>query len=109
MVVKWLDRVASIRHPEVVDNAAPRAIDLVNTFRLDRGEVGDVLADDLRDWLGPVPDAVVERFRRLRDALRRLAAETVSDDRPAATSPVDLADAVAVVNRACASAPAWSE
>jgi predicted RNA-binding Zn ribbon-like protein len=81
----------------------------MNTFRLGRDGPSDVLAEDLAEWLGPVPPAVVGRFRELRDALRRLAAESVTDDRPTATSPVDLATAVAVLNRACASAPAWSE
>lgn len=84
-------------------------VDLMNTFRLGRNGPSDVLDDDLRDWLGPLPGPAAERFRDLRDALRRLAAESVSDDRPAAASPVDLAAAVDVLNRTCAAAPAWSE
>jgi predicted RNA-binding Zn ribbon-like protein len=52
----------------------------------------------------------VERFRELRGALRRLAREATDDTRPTALSPVpDLSTAVATVNRACASAPTWSQ
>lgn len=53
--------------------------------------------------------ASVERFRQLRDALRRIAAILTGDTRVAAASPTgDLAAALAVVNAACAHAPAWS-
>ena len=78
------------------------SVELMNTFSLDRGEVRDELAARLE-----LP--LVDRFRELRTALRRLAAEVVADDRPAALVPMDVAEAVDVVNRACASVPTWSE
>lgn len=52
---------------------------------------------------------LVENFRQLRDALRRLAAIATVDSRQAAAAPIGLDRAVAVVNRACAYAPTWSE
>jgi predicted RNA-binding Zn ribbon-like protein len=74
------------------------SVELMNTFRLDRGEVRDVL-----------DSPPVDRFRELRNAVRRLAAEVVADDRPAAAVPMDVSEAVDVVNRACASVPTWPE
>jgi predicted RNA-binding Zn ribbon-like protein len=79
------------------------SVELMDTFSLGRGGV----RDELEARLGPSP--LTDRFRELRDALRRLAAEVVSDDRPAAAVPMDVTAAVEVVNRACASAPTWSE
>ncbi len=71
------------------------SVELMNTFSLHRGEVRDELVGD--------------RLRELRDALRRLAAEVVADDRTAAAVPMGVPEAVGVLNRACASAPSWSE
>ncbi|MET9480743.1 CGNR zinc finger domain-containing protein [Streptomyces sp. NPDC006638] len=112
----------------------PLPAELMNTVWADREGVYDALVDagDLARWLRAVegyfsppleldgprtgaggvsgPDGPpVERFRELRDALRRLAAVATEDTRPAAVSPVaSLAAAVAAVNRACAHAPGWS-
>jgi predicted RNA-binding Zn ribbon-like protein len=71
---------------------------------------------NLQAWLtavrpggdGPSPDASdLERFRALRDALRRLAAVLTDDTRPSAASPItDVGRAIAEVNRAAALAPA---
>jgi predicted RNA-binding Zn ribbon-like protein len=75
---------------------------------------------------GDVPPPLAADFRQLRDALRRLAAAVTHDGRPAAVPhdgrpaavPHDgrpaavmspTGDDVAVVNRACASAPVWSQ
>ncbi|MFJ2647339.1 CGNR zinc finger domain-containing protein [Streptomyces sp. NPDC087420] len=111
----------------------PLPVELMNTLWADREGVYDALVDagDLARWLravearfsprleldgaeaGAASDSgrpPVERFRELRDALRRLAAVATGDTRPAAASPVpDLAPAVAAVNRACAYAPTWSQ
>ncbi|MEE4546564.1 CGNR zinc finger domain-containing protein [Streptomyces sp. V4-01] len=54
---------------------------------------------------------LLAEFRRLRDALRRLAAEATADDRPAAHAAngrLDLPAAVAHLNEACGFAPASS-
>ncbi|MFI9100182.1 CGNR zinc finger domain-containing protein [Streptomyces fildesensis] len=110
----------------------PLPVELMNTVWADRDGLHDALADaaDLARWLGDVaprfepalaldePVAasgpsplvpLVDRYRRLRDALRRLAAVVTEDPRPAAASAApDLAVAVEAVNRACAYAPEWS-
>jgi predicted RNA-binding Zn ribbon-like protein len=115
----------------------PLPVELMNTVWADRDGVHDSLldADDLARWLtsvrprlpvGPTADdgarsagedpaddglsgALVGEFRQLRDALRRLAAVTTADPRPAASSATkDLTAAVDAVNHACAYAPAWS-
>lgn len=49
------------------------------------------------------------RFRALRDALRRLAAQLTDDTRSAVASAVDVDQAVAAVNSAAAQAPTWPE
>lgn len=64
-------------------------------------------------WLRQVhPDGAgdtVRDLRRLRDALRRLAALATGDPRSAAASAIEDRDgALAVVNLACAHAPTWS-
>jgi predicted RNA-binding Zn ribbon-like protein len=83
-----------------VDGAAfvlpgePVPVRLMNTVRADRGGVHDALTTpgDLRAGLAAVyPDvephgADLDRFRALRDALRRLAALVTGDHRPAAAS-----------------------
>jgi predicted RNA-binding Zn ribbon-like protein len=110
----------------------PLPIELMNTVWADRDGVHDALrdADGLARWLrelrprlvpdaGPGADrgldhplegdALAARYRRLRDALRRLAAAATDDDRPAAASPTpDVATAVDILNSACADAPTWS-
>lgn len=110
----------------------PLPVELMNTVWADRDGVHDSLldADGLARWLasvrprlpvGPaatgtagateeVPSlALLDEFRQLRDALRRLAAVATDDTRPAAASATaDLTAAVDAVNRACAYAPAWS-
>ncbi|RZL78103.1 MAG: hypothetical protein EOP32_22840 [Rhodococcus sp. (in: high G+C Gram-positive bacteria)] len=48
-------------------------------------------------------------LRVLRDALRRLAAESTRDPRQGWTSPVSRNAAVDAINQACATAPTWSE
>jgi predicted RNA-binding Zn ribbon-like protein len=106
----------------------PLPVELMNTVSAERGRVTDALSNDAETaaWLRAVADrigaetgtpselldedalqAVAEDLRQLRDALRRLAAETTADPRPAATAP-DLArqDAVDTVN---ALARTWPE
>ena len=97
----------------------PLPVELMNTIWGDRAGVYDALADadGLAAWLTAVkidPDGadeqVNDRFRRLRDALRRLAAVATGDQRPAAESAIpDPSAAVAAVNEACACDPTWSE
>ena len=104
----------------------PLPVELVNTVWADRGGVHDALAEpggatawlravcqrvellsptDL-DALGNAGErALAQRLRHLRDALRRLAAQTTADPRPAATSAsADVDAAVAAVNEAAPSA-----
>ena len=97
-------------------SAEPLPVQLMNTIRADRGVVQDALATpgELRAWLGVVGQrdmargADLERFRTLRDALRRLAALLTADDRPAAASATtDVKRAVADVNAAAALASTW--
>lgn len=110
----------------------PFPVELMNTVWADRTGVFDELRDPasaLRWWravehrvpasrsggspqehvdvLGP---ELVDSLRRLRDALRRLAAEVTGDDRSAAESATrDRSSAIAVLNQLSASAPSWSE
>lgn len=111
----------------------PLPVELMNTLWADRDGVHDELhepAAALR-WLRAVeqrlPTAVgppartrgheatlaadvAHSLRPLRDALRRLAAEATSDERPAAVSPMrERMEAVAVLNSACARSPLWWE
>ncbi|WP_329459300.1 CGNR zinc finger domain-containing protein [Streptomyces sp. NBC_01497] len=110
----------------------PLPVELMNTVWADREGVHDALAprDDgsagADAWLLAVaprlslhpatppdgrPPATTgtESFTRLRDALRRLAAEATADTRPGRTpGGTDLATAVRVLNEACAGASAWS-
>lgn len=100
----------------------PVPVRLMNTIWADRHGVHDALgsADDLREWLSAVGAAAagrqeigpgdVDRFRRLRDALRRLAALLTEDPRPAAASPTaDVRQAVADVNQAVTEATTWPQ
>lgn len=109
------------------------AVELMNTLWADRDGVHDSLADQAEalawmrallprlprlpseadDWLRSArPDGlgdVVDALRRLRDALRRLAAEATVDPRAAAASPIASREAaLAVLDRSCAAAPTWS-
>jgi predicted RNA-binding Zn ribbon-like protein len=114
----------------------PLPVELMNTRWADHKGVHDSLLDaqDLAAWLSAVASrlppgadrepaadgaakfpavdrspALVGEFRRLRDALRRLAAASTEDDRPTArTDRPDFAAAIEAVNRACAHAPGWS-
>ncbi|WAL69080.1 CGNR zinc finger domain-containing protein [Amycolatopsis cynarae] len=108
----------------------PLPVELMNTIWADRDGVHDALAeqDGTKAWLHAVAprieliaaadldalvaaevDLIGERLHRLRDALRRLAAEATGDPRPAAASPVsELDSAVAEVNQAAAAVPRWS-
>ncbi|MFI6693360.1 CGNR zinc finger domain-containing protein [Streptomyces sp. NPDC050433] len=109
----------------------PLPVELMNTIWADRDGVHDELThpEGLAAWLrgvGPrlsaaeglslaqLPDPSADelrRFRRLRDALRHLAAVTTGDERgtrdPVAGADL-LATAVSAVNEACAYAPSWS-
>jgi predicted RNA-binding Zn ribbon-like protein len=95
----------------------PLPVRLMNTVWADRHGVHDDLTsvDRLRQWfartglpgsaqLGPEDLAA---FRRLRDAIRRIAAHVTDDDRPAPAGAADLAAALAALNADAAScAPA---
>ncbi|TCO49750.1 putative RNA-binding Zn ribbon-like protein [Actinocrispum wychmicini] len=96
----------------------PLPVELMNTVWADRDGVHDSLDSPagLADWLaavrprlphlpesGPLPLA---EFRRLRDALRVLAAAVTEDTR--STRELDVESAVDVLNASCAYAPNWS-
>ncbi|MEJ2863765.1 CGNR zinc finger domain-containing protein [Actinomycetospora flava] len=107
-------------------------VELMNTVWADRDGVHDALGTPalalgwwraVHDRLPPRPptvdhwlrepgpdglDAAADDLRRLRDALRRLAADTTGDDRPAGAALPDREVALAVLDRACAAAPTWS-
>ncbi|MEU6491934.1 ABATE domain-containing protein [Streptomyces sp. NPDC046984] len=106
----------------------PLPVELMNTVTADRGRTHDALDRDAgaAAWLravagrlgtdGPIAAeqldedavrAVAGPLRALRDALRRLAAETSEDPRPPATAP-DLArpEAISTLNRL---AQTWPE
>ena len=101
----------------------PVPVRLMNTIWADRSGLHDALTTtgDLRAWLAathpgpgqPEPGpGDLDRYRALRDALRRLAALVTGDTRAAAASAtvgVGVARAVAEVNRAAAQAPIWSK
>jgi predicted RNA-binding Zn ribbon-like protein len=98
----------------------PAPVRLMNTIWADTAGVHDDLTTPaaLHDWLvtvdhryaadalgNPRPDELAEA-KLLRDSLRRLAAFSTDDPRPAAQSPVDsVDDAVAAVNRAITHLP----
>ena len=93
----------------------PLPVRLMSTVWADRYAVHDALgaASDLGAWLAQTglldsaaPTTVqAESARRLRDALRALAAHVTGDARDRAVSPLDLSAAVAMVNDAIAAAP----
>lgn len=93
----------------------PAPVELMNTVWADRAGVHDALGtpDEALAWLRAVlPDLSppdLDRLRLLRDALRRLAAERTGDPRPPAGSAVPTrAEALRVLDDACAAAPTWS-
>lgn len=106
--------------PALLVPGEPVPVRLMNTVWADRAGLHDDLAsaDDLRAWLAatggpedraevPVDGGDLERFRRLRDALRRLAAFQTADEREAAISPTrEVSRAVEDVNDAMALVPA---
>lgn len=96
----------------------PVPIRLMNTVWADRTGVHDALGTprELRAWLAAaypreqVRGADLDRFRALRDALRRIAALLTADTRPAAASTTRSArQAVAELNRAAALAPTYPQ
>ena len=111
----------------------PLPVALMNTIRADRDGVHDTLDAGAVDWLRTAADVLladvardgaerdldvadgVAGLRRLRDALRRLAAELTDDPRPEAASAIPDRDAaLRVLNETCARATAtpalvWAE
>jgi predicted RNA-binding Zn ribbon-like protein len=108
-------------------------VELMNTVWADRARVHDELADpdsalewlravrdrlephpaELSDWLAQAEPAgareVTDSLRDLRDALRRLAAETTADPRDRAPGAIDSrATALDVLARSTAASPTWS-
>lgn len=110
----------------------PPPVELMNTIWADRSGVHDALSTDaevlawlravgprlageapgVATWLGadqPVDlgNTAIE-LRRLRDALRRLTAESTQDPRPAAASAISEHDqALKVLNQVAATSPSW--
>jgi predicted RNA-binding Zn ribbon-like protein len=111
----------------------PLPVALMNTIRADRDGVHDTLDTGAVDWLRTAADGLladialdgaerdldvadgVAGLRRLRDALRRLAADLTEDPRPEAASAIPDRDAaLRVLNETCARATAtpalvWAE
>ena len=98
-------------HPiELVLPAEPAPVRLMNTVWADRAGVHDALTDvdDLRVFLratgdpdvGEVTPGDLAAARRLRDALRRLAADVTGDGRPSAATGMGEQAAVRAVNAA---------
>jgi predicted RNA-binding Zn ribbon-like protein len=107
----------------------PLPVELMNTIWAGRDGVHDALRDAAAcvNWLASVPDLLpasgrativtanlkahdVVSLRRLRDALRRLAAIASADDRVRAASAIgDRQTAIDVLNGACAAEPSWSQ
>ena len=106
----------------------PLPVELMNTVWADRHGRHDAIADaaGAATWLSTVagvdlsvgPDGagndfdprLATRLRRLRDALRRLAADATDDPRPAAASAVpDRALALQILNDTSRSATFWPE
>lgn len=103
-------------------------VELMNTVSAERGRVTDALSTDagVAAWVRAVADRISSEagiglevpdedalqsisgdLRRLRDALRRLAAEMTQDPRPAVTAPaLERTDAIVTVN---ALAQTWPE
>lgn len=102
----------------------PLPVELMNTIWADRHTVHDAIDDPagVTGWLtavgllpGPKRGASVGAsaaadLRRLRDALRRLAADATDDERASAPSPIGTrASALAVLNQIAGSAPSWPQ
>jgi predicted RNA-binding Zn ribbon-like protein len=100
----------------------PLPVELMNTIWADRDGVHDALDNPagVTSWLlateacstgkARVTQSVAGELRLLRDALRALAAHATQDDRTSAASAIaDRSRAIRVLNRASASAPAWSQ
>jgi predicted RNA-binding Zn ribbon-like protein len=107
----------------------PLPVLLANTISIDRsGSVRDALGDlaDLHSWVHAIgrsldltppdsPDdavdvAAAQRLIALREAIRRLAAESTADPRTAGQSVVpDAATAVTVINESSALVTLWPE
>ncbi|MGV9249375.1 ABATE domain-containing protein [Streptomyces sp. NPDC003710] len=108
----------------------PLPVELMNTIWADRHGVHDALSEPAgtQAWLRAVTprldlishddldalattdtDRLARRLARLRDALRRLAAEATGDPRPSATPATGKLDAaVAAVNEAASAESRWS-
>ena len=106
----------NVPHPiELVLPGEPAPVRLMNTVWADRAGVHEALTDvdDLRLFLrtvgvadlGNVTPGDLAATRRLRDALRRLAADVTGDDRSRAASALDEAGALAAVNAALGALP----
>lgn len=108
----WADR--SGVHDALADGAGTLAWLRAMEPRLPRSPAVDRWLGDVSPTEPPTePPAelsdATEGLRRLRDALRRVAAIRTADPRPAAASAIeDVLDAVGVVNGAAAAAPRWS-
>jgi len=107
--------VAKVHPVATVSPDEPAAVRFMNTVWADRAGVHDALAD--RDDLVTVLDALgspsevevtepdLRRARRLRDALRRIAASETDDDRPRALTDLSLAAALDEVNQSLGDRP----
>jgi predicted RNA-binding Zn ribbon-like protein len=106
----------------------PAPLVLANTISLKRGRLSDALADRSEVERGvhaiggrmnvsptptspePIHDDDVARLIRLRDAIRRIAAEHTRDPRSLGRSPVpDATSATAIVNESSALSSVWTE
>jgi predicted RNA-binding Zn ribbon-like protein len=103
----------------------PLAVELMNTVWADRDGIHDGLADrnGVAEWIVGVGDRFADldldslvvssrlaaEYRRLRDALRTLAALATDDHRDHAPTPADRELAIATVNRACRYGRTWSQ
>src|SRR3712207_6801981 len=95
--------------------AEPVPVRLMNTVWADRTRVHDDLVDtgDLTAWLRAVgfpglpaaTEAQLALARRIRDALRRMAAAVTDDDRTRAAATMRDDDAVTVLNAALDDVP----
>jgi predicted RNA-binding Zn ribbon-like protein len=112
--------------PPRLNEPAPLA--LANTIWIDRHGLHDSFADEtfVQGWVKAIGGQsemtaeshgtdelsrdAVKRLVRLRDAVRRLAAEHTNDPRTLGQSPVpDLSTAISIVNAAASATPLWPE
>jgi len=102
----WADRDGV--HDALADQQAAAAWLSAVSDRLTLGQAGWLTLDYIADPVGL--DRACRQLVQLRDALRRLAAEATGDPRTAGAASIANRDtAVAVLNGACALAPAWSQ